>query len=209
MLLIISSLRRKQLLENEVRRKPGVAPEPRTWTVFANTRQHPATSVPLRRGMAKGEPSACLTCELRLARQQFPTLRRLGLIRTGHGTSANNRPPIIRGSHARRGSSACGSATMPTRETSAALIAEHLPAASTRLSTAEGSVIGGAIRAMPPPATAGTSGRAMTTKRADVKCTAVPVQGPARRFGPICALSIGSICETCISPWRRMKPWAI
>ena len=36
----------------------------------------------------------------------------------------------------------------------------------------------GVIRAMPSPATAGTSMRAMTTKRAGVKCTAGPVQGP-------------------------------
>ena len=35
---------------------------------------------------------------------------------------------------------------------------------------------------MPPSATAGTSGRAMMTKRADVKCTAVPVQGPGAAF---------------------------
>jgi hypothetical protein len=49
----------------------------------------------LRRGMDKGEPTARLTHVLGLARQQFPTLRRRSTKWTGHGTSANNRPPII------------------------------------------------------------------------------------------------------------------
>jgi hypothetical protein len=40
-----------------------------TTTVFEKTRQRPATLVLLRRGMAKGEPTARLACELGLSRQ--------------------------------------------------------------------------------------------------------------------------------------------
>jgi transposase-like protein len=47
----------------------------RTGTVFAKTRQRPATLVLLLRGMAKGEPTACLARELGLSRQQLHTLR--------------------------------------------------------------------------------------------------------------------------------------
>jgi hypothetical protein len=46
-----------------------------TGTVFANTRQRPATLVLLLRGMAKGEPTARLARELGLSRQQLHTLR--------------------------------------------------------------------------------------------------------------------------------------
>jgi transposase-like protein len=46
-----------------------------TGTVFEKTRQRPATLVLLRRGMAKGEPTARLARELGLSRQQLHTLR--------------------------------------------------------------------------------------------------------------------------------------
>jgi transposase-like protein len=46
-----------------------------TGTVFAKTRQHPATLVLLLRGMAKGESTARLARELRLSRNQLHTLR--------------------------------------------------------------------------------------------------------------------------------------
>jgi transposase-like protein len=46
-----------------------------TGTVFANTRQRPATLVLLLRGMAKGEPTARLARELGLSRKQLHTLR--------------------------------------------------------------------------------------------------------------------------------------
>ena len=46
-----------------------------TGTVFANTRQRPATLVLLRRGLAKGEPTARLARELGLSRKQLHTLR--------------------------------------------------------------------------------------------------------------------------------------
>jgi transposase-like protein len=46
-----------------------------TGTVFANTRQRPATLVLLRRGMAKGEPTARLARELGLSRKPLHTLR--------------------------------------------------------------------------------------------------------------------------------------
>lgn len=46
-----------------------------TGTVFENTRQRPATLVLLRRGMAKGEPTARLARELGVSRQQLHTLR--------------------------------------------------------------------------------------------------------------------------------------
>ena len=47
-----------------------------TGTVFAKTRQRPATLVLLLRGMAKGEPTARLARELGLSRTQLHTLRR-------------------------------------------------------------------------------------------------------------------------------------
>jgi transposase-like protein len=46
-----------------------------TGTVFAKTRQRPATLVLLLRGVAKGEPTARLARELRLSRKQLHTLR--------------------------------------------------------------------------------------------------------------------------------------
>jgi transposase-like protein len=46
-----------------------------TGTVFAKTRQRPATLVLLRRGVAKGEPTARLARELGLSRTQLHTLR--------------------------------------------------------------------------------------------------------------------------------------
>jgi hypothetical protein len=46
-----------------------------TGTVFATTRQPPSTLVLLRRGMARGEPTACLACELRRSRPQLHTVR--------------------------------------------------------------------------------------------------------------------------------------
>jgi hypothetical protein len=44
-------------------------------TVFAKTRQRPATLVLLLRGIAKGEPTARLAWELGGSRQQLHTLR--------------------------------------------------------------------------------------------------------------------------------------
>jgi transposase-like protein len=46
-----------------------------TGTVFAKTRQRPATLVLLLRGVAKGEPTARLARELGLSRKQLHTLR--------------------------------------------------------------------------------------------------------------------------------------
>ncbi len=46
-----------------------------TGTVFAKTRQPPATLVLLLRGIAKGEPTARLARELKLSRKQLHTLR--------------------------------------------------------------------------------------------------------------------------------------
>lgn len=46
-----------------------------TGTVFAKTRQRPATLVLLLRGMAKGEPPARLARELGVSRKQLHTLR--------------------------------------------------------------------------------------------------------------------------------------
>ena len=47
-----------------------------TGTVFAKTRQRPATLVLLLRGIAKGEPTARLARELGVSRKQLHTLRR-------------------------------------------------------------------------------------------------------------------------------------
>jgi hypothetical protein len=44
-----------------------------TGNVFTQTRQRPATLVPLLRGIAKGEPTARLACELGLSSQQGHT----------------------------------------------------------------------------------------------------------------------------------------
>src|SRR5919197_3696355 len=44
-------------------------------TIFAKTRQRPATLVLLLRGIAKGEPTARLARELALSRKQLHTLR--------------------------------------------------------------------------------------------------------------------------------------
>jgi transposase-like protein len=46
-----------------------------TGTIFAKTRQRPATLVLLLRGIAKGEPTARLSRELGLSRKQLHTLR--------------------------------------------------------------------------------------------------------------------------------------
>jgi transposase-like protein len=46
-----------------------------TGTVFAKTRPRPATRVLLRRGVAKGEPTARLARELGVSRKQLHTLR--------------------------------------------------------------------------------------------------------------------------------------
>jgi transposase-like protein len=46
-----------------------------TGTVFAKTRQRPATLVLLLRGVAKGEPTARLARELGMSRKQLHTLR--------------------------------------------------------------------------------------------------------------------------------------
>ena len=46
-----------------------------TGTVFAKTRQRPATLVLLLRGVAKGEPTARLARELGVSRKQLHTLR--------------------------------------------------------------------------------------------------------------------------------------
>jgi transposase-like protein len=46
-----------------------------TGTIFAKTRQRPATLVLILRGIAKGEPTARLARELGLSRKQFHTLR--------------------------------------------------------------------------------------------------------------------------------------
>jgi transposase-like protein len=46
-----------------------------TGTVFAKTRQRPATLVLLLRGIAKGEPTARLARELGVSRKQLHTLR--------------------------------------------------------------------------------------------------------------------------------------
>ena len=46
-----------------------------TGTVFAKTRQRPATLILLLRGIAKGEPTARLARELGLSRKQLHTLR--------------------------------------------------------------------------------------------------------------------------------------
>jgi hypothetical protein len=46
-----------------------------TGTIFANTRQRPATLVLLLRGVAKGESTARLARELGVSRQQLHTLR--------------------------------------------------------------------------------------------------------------------------------------
>jgi hypothetical protein len=46
-----------------------------TRTVFAKTRQRPATLVLFRRGMAKGEPTARLARELGISRTPLHTLR--------------------------------------------------------------------------------------------------------------------------------------
>jgi transposase-like protein len=48
---------------------------PLTGTIFAKTRQRPATLVLLLRGIAKGEPTARLARELGLSRKQLHTLR--------------------------------------------------------------------------------------------------------------------------------------
>jgi hypothetical protein len=64
-----------------------------TGTVFAKTRQPPATLVLWRRGMAKGEPPARLARELRRSRNQLHTLRQR-LQATVHKTAP---PAAVRG----------------------------------------------------------------------------------------------------------------
>ena len=88
--------------------------------------------------MAKGEPTICLTRELGLAHQQFPSLRRRNTKWTGHGTSANNHPPIIRVISRETGEQPVWVCDYAHTRTCTALIAEHLPTGSTQLSTDEG-----------------------------------------------------------------------
>ena len=59
-----------------------------TNTVFAKTRQRPATLALLLRGMAKGEPTARLARELGMSRKQLHTLRRRVQ------TNLNNTAPV-------------------------------------------------------------------------------------------------------------------
>ena len=66
-----------------------------TGTVFAKTRQLPAALGLLLHGIVQGEPMARLARELGLSHKQLHTRRRANK-RKGHGTSANDRPPIIR-----------------------------------------------------------------------------------------------------------------
>ena len=59
-----------------------------TRTVFAKTRQRPATLVLLLRGMAKGEPTARLARELGISRKQLHTLRQRIQVVTARGEQA-------------------------------------------------------------------------------------------------------------------------
>ena len=59
-----------------------------TNTVFAKTRQRPATLVLLLRGMAKGEPTARVARELGMSRKQLHTLRQRVQ------TNLNNTAPV-------------------------------------------------------------------------------------------------------------------
>ena len=223
-----------------------------TGTIFAKTRQPPATLVLLLRGIAKGEPTARLARELRLSRKQLHTLRqriqaninetaptavmsgtafeadelyqnagekkhahrdptdpprRRANKRRGHGTYANDRPPMISIISRDTGEQRFWVGDHADRPTCVALIAENIPAHSTQLYTDEWQSYPGAIPLMPLSVMVCTSGRGKIMAMADVKCTVTPVRARAQHFGPICACSAASISGTCISMSRRMKPW--
>jgi transposase-like protein len=63
-----------------------------TGTVFAKTRQSPATLVLLLRGIAKGESTAALARELEMSRQQVITLRQR--IKSQGATTAANQTAL-------------------------------------------------------------------------------------------------------------------
>ena len=227
-----------------------------TGTVFAKTRQRPATLVLLLRGIAKGEPTARLARELGLSRKQLHTLRqriqanlnataptgvmpgtafeadellseRRGkkarpiatprirpagapISARGHGTYANDRPPIISVISRETGEQRFWVCDHADRRTCARPHCRECPAAAARSCTRmNGRAITAAIRPMPPCAMACTSGPGMMMGMAAARSTAIPAKEPARRSAPTCVSSEVFISSTCIFMWPRMKPWSM
>jgi hypothetical protein len=151
-------------------------------TVFAKTRQRPASLVLLLRGIAQGQPTACLARELDVSRQQLHTLRRRVQARINETAPT----AVMTGAafeadelyqNAGEGEQRFWVCDHAATRTCAALIAETIPAGSMWLYTDEWQSYWGAIRPMLSSATACTSGRGMMMEMADVRCTATPVKG--------------------------------
>jgi transposase-like protein len=136
--------------------------------------------------------------------------RRRANKRTGHGTYASDRPPIISVVSRETGeSTGFGCAITPTGGRAAASSPNTCrPAAPGPIPTS-GRAIGAAIRSMRPSVTGCTNGHGMMMPMADVRGTATPVKELVRGSGPTCASSVECISSTCISMSRRMMPCSI
>ena len=135
--------------------------------------------------------------------------RRRANKRKGHGTYANDRPPIISVVSRETGEYRFWVCDHADTRTCRSLIADNVPAGTPNSTPMSGRAIGAAIRAMAPSVTACTNGRGMMMTMAGVRCTATPVKGPVPGSGPTCAPSVGCISSTCISLSRRTKPCSI
>ena len=132
--------------------------------------------------------------------------RRRANKRKGHGTYANDRPPIISVISRETGEQRWWVGDPANTRTCATLIAENIP-------TGQHAALHRCVAELPgqssvpcdgPPRRA-RSGRGMMMAMAGVRCTATPVRGRAQHFGPLCVPSVGSISGTCISMWRTYE----
>jgi transposase-like protein len=132
--------------------------------------------------------------------------RRRANKRTGHGTYAKDRPPIISVVPRDTGEHRFWVCNHADTRTCPALIAENVPPDSTMLYTDEWQSYRGS-----PPAHATVRPDMHEWARADdrdgrreVHCNTV--KGLVQHFGRTCAPFVACISSTCICMWRRMKP---
>jgi hypothetical protein len=129
--------------------------------------------------------------------------------RKGHGTYANDRPPIIsiisHDTGEQRfwvGATRTGGRAVPSSPKTFQL-------ATRGCIPANGRATGAVIRPMPLSAMVYANGRGMTMVMAHVKFIATPVREQVRRFVPTCVPSGVFTSSTYISMWLRMKPWSM
>jgi transposase len=134
--------------------------------------------------------------------------RRRGNKRKGHGTYANDRPPIISVIARETGEQRFWVCDDADTRTCHELIADNIPPDSTRLYTDEWQSYHGSHAAH---ATVCHSAREWARDddgdgRREVHCNSWKER--ARRSGLISVPSAVSTSSTCICMWRRMKPWS-